>query len=132
MVVMLALIAATSSAIAGSAKVVLQLTDGTLDKHSLVLAVAENLLAHYGDEIELEIVAFGPGLPMLFADADNAARVDGLAARGVRFAACRNTHKKLTKVLGKEPLLSRSAREVEAGAARIIELVNEGYVLLRP
>ena len=47
--------------------VVLQISDAS--RQTLVMNVANNLLKHYGpDKIAVEIVAFGPGLKMLFAN----------------------------------------------------------------
>jgi intracellular sulfur oxidation DsrE/DsrF family protein len=123
---------AVATAWAEQPRVVLQLTDASVEKHTLVLNVAENLLEHYGDDIEVEVVAFGPGLKMLFADSGSAERIERLAAKGVRFAACRNTHRKMTKLAGEEVPLAAQVSEVEGGAARIVELVQQGYVLLRP
>lgn len=113
-------------------KVVLQLTDGTPQKHALVLNVATNLMNSYGKDTKVEIVAFGPGLPLMLVSSPETGRVKALAERGVRFSACRNTMKKLKKVSGKEPPLTKYAVEVQGGAQRIIELVEQGYILIRP
>lgn len=114
-------------------KVVLQISDPQPGKQTLVLNVANNLLKHYGpDRVDIEIVAFGPGLRLLFADNINRGRVKGLAGNGVRFAACNNTMRKMTKKLGAEPELVPQATRVSAGVARIIELVQKGYILVKP
>ncbi|UCE90067.1 MAG: DsrE family protein [Pseudomonadota bacterium] len=113
-------------------KIVLQLTDATPEKHALVLNVADNLMANYGRDAEIEIVAFGPGLRLLLADSKHSERVNRLAAKGVRFSACRNTYAKMSKMTGQESPLSEQAAEVKGGAARIIELVEQGYILIRP
>jgi len=113
-------------------KVVLQLTDNTAQKQVLVLNVADNLLKEFGKNIELEVVAFGPGLQLLFAENKHNQRVSQLAKKGVKFSACRNTAKKMEKVLGKELELNKYAKETSGGATRIIELVEKGYILIRP
>ncbi len=114
-------------------KVVLQISDPQPMKQTLVLNVANNLLRHYGpDKVDIEIVAFGPGLRLLFADNINRGRIKGLADNGVRFAACNNTMRKMTKKLGHEPVLVPQATRVSAGVARIIELVQKGYILVKP
>lgn len=123
---------ATSLHAAQTKKVVLQLTDNTAQKQVLVLNVADNLLKQYGDQLQLEIVAFGPGLQLLFAESKHNQRVSELAKSGVKFSACRNTAKKMEKVLGKELELNKYAKETSGGAARIIELVEQGYILIRP
>jgi len=114
-------------------KVVLQVSDAQPFKQTLVLNVASNLLKHYGpDKVDIEIVAFGPGLRLLFADNVNRGRIEGLAGSGVRFAACNNTMRKMTQQLGHEPRLSPHATRVSAGVARIVELVQKGYILVKP
>jgi hypothetical protein len=81
----------------------------------------------------VEIVAFGPGLRLLFADNSNTGRIDRLAAdSGVRFSACMNTMKKMTQALGHEPQLIKDATPVPAGVVRIVDLVGQGYILIKP
>ena len=114
-------------------KVVLQISDADPTKQTLVLNVASNLIKHYGpDKVDVEIVAFGPGLRLMFDDNHNKGRISGLTDSGVRFAACGNTMKKMTQQLGKEPVLNSNATTVPAGVVRIVELVNEGYILVKP
>jgi intracellular sulfur oxidation DsrE/DsrF family protein len=114
-------------------KVVLQISDEDPAKQTLVLNVASNLVKHYGqDKVDVEIVAFGPGLRLLFAENANAGRIDGLDSSGVRFAACNNTISKMTQLLGKEPELNSHAVHVDAGVVRILDLVGQGYTLVKP
>ena len=123
----------TGSAFAAQQKkVVLQLTDNTAQKQVLVLNVAYNLLKKYDEDVQIEVVAFGPGLQLLFAESKHNQRVSKLAKSGVKFSACRNTAKKMEKVLGKQLELNKYAKETSGGAARIIELVEQGYILIRP
>ncbi len=115
-------------------KVVLQISDRDAYKQTLVLNVASNLIKYYGpDKVDVEIVAFGPGLRLLFADNSNASRIDSLASgSGVRFSACSNTLRKVTRKLGSEPALNSNAKHVSAGVVRIIDLVDQGYTLVKP
>ena len=118
---------------AAEKKVVLQRSDASAEKQTLVLNVANNLIKHYGpDNVVVEVVAFGPGLRLLFKDNANKDRVQSLAVSGVEFAACQNTVKGMSKVLGHPPKLSSHAKPVPAGVARIIELHEKGYLLIRP
>ena len=53
-------------------KVVLQISDNDPSKQTLVLNVANNMLKHYGtDKLDVEIVAFGPGVRLMFDDNTN-------------------------------------------------------------
>lgn len=115
------------------AKVVLQISDNDPSKQTLVLNVANNLIKHYGpDQVEIEIVAFGPGLRLLFAGNVNADRIQSLVDNGVRFAACNNTLQGMSKILGEEPALNKNAVRVSAGVVRIMDLSKEGYQLIKP
>jgi hypothetical protein len=114
-------------------KIVLQLSDGSEEKQTLVLNVASNLLKAYGqDNVKVEIVAFGPGLRLLFADNANRDRIQSLSATGVRFSACQNTVDGMAKVLGHKPQLTKDAVEVPAGIVRIVDLTASGYTYARP
>jgi len=114
-------------------KVVLQISDDDAYKQALVLNVASNLLKHYGpDKVDVEIVAFGPGMRLLFKENANASRITALGSSGVRFAACQNTIEVMAKQLGYTPALQSIATPVSAGVVRIIELENLGFKLIKP
>lgn len=113
--------------------IVLQISNSDVQKQTHVLNVASNLLKHYGpDKIDIEVVAFGPGLRLLLKDNSNTPRIDGLATNGVRFAACNNTLAAFTRLLGDQPELNSNAIHVSAGVVRIMDLVDEGYTLVKP
>lgn len=116
------------------AHVVLQLVDDDAETQARVLSVANNLIKHYGgpDFIDIEIVAYGPGLSLLFpANALNE-RVESLLANGVRFVGCMNTLETITRQTGKKPELIAATIPVQTGVARLIERASEGFVLIRP
>ena len=123
---------ATSPALADNKKVVLQISDDSLSKQTLVLNVADNLKSAYGDKIDLEIVAFGPGLKMMLKGRENSKRLTSLSKNNVRLSACRNTGMKMAKMLDKEIQIEQGVDYVDGGAGRIVELVEQGYVLIRP
>jgi intracellular sulfur oxidation DsrE/DsrF family protein len=115
-------------------KIVLQISDPNPFKQTLVLNVANNLLREYGaDKVAIEIVAFGPGLRLLFADNANTSRIQGLSASGVEFRGCSNTKKNMAKKLGYEPAINPIAKVEGPGVVRIVKLVTEdGYTLVKP
>ena len=114
-------------------KIVLQISDNDPSKQTQVLNVASNLLNAYGSEkVDIEVVAFGPGLRLLFAENSNSGRIDGLTQSGVRFAACNNTINNMTQTLGSAPKLHASATVVPGGIVRIKELADQGYLLVKP
>ncbi len=114
-------------------RIVLQISDPNPIKQTLVLNVASNLIKAYGqDKVDVEIVAFGPGLRLMFKDNVNSGRIQGLTSSGVKFAACGNTIAGVTKKLGHAPEMNSNAVTVSAGVVRIIELQNQGFKLIKP
>jgi intracellular sulfur oxidation DsrE/DsrF family protein len=83
--------------------------------------------------VDVEVVAFGPGLRLLFAENSNAERIDWLAENsGARFSACDNTTSEVIQILGHAPQFNSHAGHVDAGVVRILELVGQGYLLIKP
>ena len=114
------------------ARVVLQLSDQ--ERESVVLDVANNLIKHYGgpDMIDIEIITFGPGIRLLYAESPHESRITSLMESGVRFYICANTLDTMERNHGSRPKVSPHAISVQVGVARIIEKVNEGYTVVRP
>ncbi|NOX43051.1 MAG: hypothetical protein GXP19_04865 [Gammaproteobacteria bacterium] len=115
-------------------KIVLQISDGDPSKQQLVINVANNLIKEYGqDKVAIEIVAFGPGLRLLFKDNEHTGRLKGLDAAGVEFTACSNTITNMSKQLGHPVEINPLATTTSPGIVRITKLVTEeGYVLVKP
>ena len=114
-------------------KFVLQISDMDPSKQTLVLNVASNILKYYGpDQADVEIVAFGPGLRLLFEDNNNPGRIDGLVESGVRFFACQNTINKMSEIIGEPIKINAHAASGKGGIVRIKELVDQGYMLAKP
>ena len=114
-------------------KYVLHISDMDPDKQELILNNARNLLdACPPGDVEVEIVAYGPGLRLMFAENTNAKRIDSLAQSGVKFSACGNTLKGMTKLMGEAPKMNPSAGVVPGGIVRIGELSKQGYIYVKP
>ena len=114
-------------------KFVLQISDMDPSKQTLVLNVAGNILKAYGqDQADVEIVAFGPGLRLLFQENSNSGRIDGLVSSGVRFFACENTINNMSRILGEPLKVNAHASSGKGGIVRIKELTDKGYLLVKP
>ncbi len=114
-------------------KIVIQVSTDDPRTQKIALNNAANLQKHYGiDNVEIEIVAYGPGLKMLTKKSSNADRVEGLALSDITFSACGNTMAKVAKKSGKMPVLLEGVQQVPAGVARIMELQEQGYAYVRP
>ncbi len=128
------LVAAEDEKPFAEAHVVLQLSDGEPERQTRVLSVANNLIKHYGgpDFIDIEIVAFGPGINLLFAENKNLERISSLAANGVRFVGCMNTLDSIERKTGKRPKLNPVTIPVQTGVAHLITRSSQDYVIIRP
>ena len=116
-------------------KVVIQVSTADAKTQTIALNNAVNIQKHYGPgEVDVEIVAYGPGLSILTQGKKNknAKRVESLAMSDITFSACGNTIKKMTKKKGKTPKLIEGVKVVPAGVIRIIELQSKGYAYIRP
>jgi uncharacterized protein len=114
-------------------RIVLQLSDNDPKKQSLVISVAYNLLKLYDpDKVAIEVVAFGPGIDLLFPDNANRQRIESLVAQGVKFDICLNTVDTIERDTGKRPQYIQAATPVQVGVGQILSLTETGYTLVRP
>jgi intracellular sulfur oxidation DsrE/DsrF family protein len=140
MTLLLAAVFVAPSAIAqddkpfAEARIVLQLGDGDAAIQARALNVANNLIKHYGgpDFVDIEIVAYGPGLSLLFPGNENAERIASLLANDVRFVGCLNTVASIERRTGKRPELIPATIPVQTGVARLVERAQQGFVVIRP
>lgn len=111
-------------------KLVIQVSDNDLAKWNLALNNARNVQDDLGAaNVELEIVAYGPGIGMLKMEAPVAARVSDAAKAGVKIIACENTMR--GQKLAKEDM-NASVSYVQAGVTEIMRKQGEGWAYLRP
>ena len=115
---------------ASKSKVVMQVSDGDAAKWNLALNNAKNLQADLGaGNVDIEIVAYGPGIGMLKADSPVGGRVDEALASGVKVVACENTMRgqRLTK-----PDMLPNVGYVAAGVVEIMQKQQQGWAYIRP
>ena len=114
-------------------KIVIQVSTDDARTQKIALNNAVNVQKLIGiDNIDIEIVAYGPGLGLLTSKSKEAKRVKSLALQDITFSACGNTMAKVEKKTGKKPQLTEGVKVVEAGVARIMELQEQGYSYIRP
>ena len=105
---------------------------------NLVINNAENLSKYYqskGEPVEMEFVAFGPGLAMIRSDTSPVK--DRLAAltsstKNLVVSGCGNTMSNQSKQENREITLLPEARIVPTGIGRIVELQEQGWTYVRP
>ncbi|HSH07772.1 MAG TPA: DsrE family protein [Burkholderiales bacterium] len=114
----------------GKHRVVIQMSDNDPQKWNLALNNAQNLQQALGKEnVQVEIVAYGPGLNMLKANSKVAGRVNGALDQNVDIVACGNTMKKMK--VGKDDLIA-GTRVVEGGVIEISERQSQGWTYIKP
>jgi intracellular sulfur oxidation DsrE/DsrF family protein len=111
-------------------KVVLQVSDADPAKWNLALNNARNIQTDLGKQnVEVEIVAYGPGLGMLKADSKVAGRLAQALDESVGLLACENTMRS-TKTT-KADMYSGIAY-VDAGVVHIMKRQHQGWAYVRP
>ena len=111
-------------------KMVIQVSDNDPAKWNLALNNANNIQKDLGkDNVELEVVAYGPGINMLKLDSEVGNRVAEAVDSGVKVMACQNTMRK--QKLNKEDMLS-SVGFVPSGVVEIMQKQQQSYTYLRP
>jgi intracellular sulfur oxidation DsrE/DsrF family protein len=115
---------------ATEAKVVFQVSDNDPAKWSLALNNARNVQQDLGkNNVEIEIVAYGPGLGMLKAESKVADRLAQALDNNVGLLACENTMTN-TKVSRDE--MYGGIAYVKAGVTHIMKRQQEGWAYIRP
>lgn len=113
--------------------VVIQISSGDEQTQNLVLNNAANLQKELGmDNVQIEIVAYGPGLKMVTTSSQFRDRVESLASQHLRFSACENTMAAIERKTGKKPVLANGVGTTPSGVARIVALEQKGYAYVRP
>jgi intracellular sulfur oxidation DsrE/DsrF family protein len=105
---------------------------------NLALNNASNVAQYYkelGEKVQIEIVAYGPGLHMLREDTSPVKdRIKSISESipNIAFKACGNTRQNMQKTEAKDiPLLSQ-AEVVKSGVVRLMELQEQGWSYIRP
>lgn len=132
-IVMASAATAAATGESGVHKVVIQVSTGDAQVQRMALNNAANLQERFGaDNVQIEIVTYGPGLGLVTAKRENSARVERMAMEGIRFSACHNTMEGIKRKTGHLPDLSDGVQVVPSGIARIVILQEQGYAYVRP
>ncbi|MBL4768983.1 MAG: DsrE family protein [Rhodobacteraceae bacterium] len=105
---------------------------------NMALNNVQNINAYYesqGDTVVIELVTYGPGLNMLIAGkspVEDRISTMSLEMENLTFAACGNTHRKMSEKSGTRIALLDEAEMVPSGVVRLIELQENGYAYVRP
>ncbi len=115
---------------AGKQRVIFQVSDNDPGKWTLALNNAKNVQVDLGkDNVQVEIVAYGPGLSMLKSESPVAGRLAAALDDSVGLIACENTMHN-TKVTRDE--MYDGIAYVQAGVTHIMKRQQEGWAYIRP
>jgi len=139
-VVMLAALFASMSLQADTTahKVAIHVDENDPKTMNMALNNIANLRKYYdsvGEQVEIELVAYGPGLHMLRADTSPVAQriaAMSLEIDNLTFSACGNTHTAMSKKADKEIELIDEANLVPSGVVQLIHLQEQGFAYIRP
>lgn len=111
-------------------KLVVQVSDADASKWNLALNNAKNVQTDLGAaNVDIEIVAYGPGIGMLKADSVVGNRIGEALAAGVKVLACENTMR--NQKLVKDEMLPKIGY-VSAGVVEIMQKQQQGWAYIRP
>ena len=123
-------LATVGSALAAD-KAVFQVTENDEAKWNLVLGNVRNLQRGTEDSggVEVEVVAFGPGIQMLKAGSPLATRISEAVGNKVKVVACKNTMagNQLT-----EADMLKDIGYVPSGVVEVMRKQEQGYAYIRP
>ena len=109
---------------------VIQVSDNDPTKWNLALNNAKNVQDELGAaNVDIEIVAYGPGISMLKLESPTATRLARAMKSNIKIVACENTRRgeKLTR----DDMLG-GISYVKAGVIEIMEKQGEGWAYVRP
>jgi uncharacterized protein len=114
----------------GKYRVVFQVSDNDPAKWNLALNNARNVQQDLGKEnVQIEIVAYGPGLGMLKAESPVAGGLAGAMDSNVRLLACENT---MTNTKLDKAEMYGGIAYVKAGVTHIMQRQRQGWAYIRP
>jgi len=136
-------IALASSALAADGKthrIAIQVDQNDSAVMNMVLNNASNVIEHYrgkGEDVDVEIVAYGPGINMLRADTSPVAErikhlKETVSPGKIQFSACNNTKQGMEKTEGHAISILPEATIVPSGVVRLMELQEQGWSYVRP
>ena len=115
---------------AARSKVVFQVSDADPAKWNLTLNNVKNVQTDLGAaNVDIEIVAYGPGLGMLKVDSVAGNRIAEALGAGVSVVACENTMK--VQKVTRDDMLSRIGY-VDAGVVQLMKRQQQGWAYVRP
>jgi uncharacterized protein len=114
----------------GRSQVVFQMSDADPAKWGLALNNMRNVQVEIGEEdVDVELVAYGPGIAMLKGDSSVAKRISEALKGGIKVVACENTMKGMKLVYAD---MLADIGYVPSGVGELVRKQQQGYAYIRP
>jgi intracellular sulfur oxidation DsrE/DsrF family protein len=121
-------------------RIAIQIDQNDPQVMTLALNNASNVIEYYharNQEVDIDVVAYGPGLNMLRADTspvqDRIKHFKDMVFPGkIQFSACNNTRQGMEKAEGHAIPILPDATVVPSGVAHLMELQEQGWSYVRP
>jgi intracellular sulfur oxidation DsrE/DsrF family protein len=120
-------------------RVVIQVDQNDPQVMNMALNNATNVIEYYrgkSEDVDVEIVAYGPGMHMLRADTspvqDRIKHLKELVSGKIQFSACNNSKQGMEKTEGHAISIVPEATIVPSGVVRLMELQEQGWSYVRP
>ena len=111
-------------------KVVFQISDDDPKRWNLVLNNVKNVQDELGkDKVDIEVVAYGPGLGILKLDSAVNSRAAATLSSGAKLIACENTMR--ASKIERADLID-GVSYVKAGVVHLVERQRAGWSYIRP
>jgi intracellular sulfur oxidation DsrE/DsrF family protein len=140
MLLLITLAAPAFAADGNTHRIAIQVDQNDPQAMNMALNNASNVIEYYrgkDEDVDIEIVAYGPGLHMLGTDSspvqDRIKRLKDSAFPGkIGFSACNNTKQGMEKVEGHAISIVPEATIGPSGVVRLMELQEAGWSYVRP
>ena len=121
-------------------RIVIHVDQNDPEVMNLALNNAKNVIDAYrakNEDVNIEVVAYGPGLHMLRADTspvqDRVKHLKDMVFPGkIQFSACNNTKQGMEKAEGHAISVVSDATIVPSGVVHLMELQEQGWSYVRP
>jgi intracellular sulfur oxidation DsrE/DsrF family protein len=136
----MALATATPAADGKTHRIAIQVDQNDPQVMNMALNNATNVIEYYrakNEDVDLDIVVYGPGLHMLRADTspvqERIKNLKDMVFPGkIQFSACNNTKQGMEKAEGHAISIVPDASIVPSGVVHLMELQEQGWSYVRP
>ena len=109
---------------AANHKVVVQLSTNDVAQWNFLMNNLKFLKAAWGEQVAIEVVAYGPGVDMLMTNSVQKEKIADFKKQGVNFVVCENTMK--VRSIAKEDII-HEAGFVPSGVGELVLKQEQGW-----